>query len=60
MFMGPTWGPPGADRTQGGPMWAPWTLLSGYVDGLAKDCGYHSCAHRHRYVRVESAKIAST
>ena len=30
-FMGPMWGPPGADRTQVGPMLAPWTLLSGYV-----------------------------
>ena len=28
-FMGPTWGPPGAERTQVGPMLAPWTLLSG-------------------------------
>ena len=28
MFMGPTWGPSGADRTQMDPMWAPWTLLS--------------------------------
>ena len=28
-FMGPTWGLPGADRTQVGPMWASWTLLSG-------------------------------
>ena len=28
-FMGPTWGPPGADRTQVGPMLAPWNLLSG-------------------------------
>ena len=28
-FMGPTWGPPGDDRTQVGPMLAPWTLLSG-------------------------------
>ena len=28
-FMGPTWGPPGADRTQVGPMLARWTLLSG-------------------------------
>ena len=28
-FMGPTWSPPGADRTQVGPMSAPWTLLSG-------------------------------
>ena len=27
--MGPKWGPPGADRTQVGPMLAPWTLLSG-------------------------------
>ena len=30
-FMGPTWGPSGADRTQVGPMLAPWTLLSGAV-----------------------------
>ena len=30
-FMGPTWGPSGADRTQVGPMLAPWTLLSGIV-----------------------------
>ena len=28
-FMRPTWGPPGADRTQVGPMLAPWTLLPG-------------------------------
>ena len=28
-YMGPTWGPPGADRTQVGPMLAPWILLSG-------------------------------
>ena len=28
-FMGPTWCPSGADRTQVGPMLAPWTLLSG-------------------------------
>ena len=28
-FMGPTSGPPGADRTQVGPMLAPWILLSG-------------------------------
>ena len=27
-FMGPTWGPSGAERTQVGPMLAPWTLLS--------------------------------
>ena len=29
-FMGPTWGLPGADRTQVGPMLAPWSLLSGH------------------------------
>ena len=28
-FMGSTWGPSGADRTQVGPMLAPWTFLSG-------------------------------
>ena len=30
-FLGPTWGPSGADRTQVGPMLAPWTLLSGQL-----------------------------
>ena len=30
-FMRPTWGPPGADRTQVAPMLAPWTLLSGCI-----------------------------
>ena len=29
-FIGPTWGPCGADRTQVGPMLAAWTLLFGY------------------------------
>ena len=28
-LMGPTWGPSGTDRTQVGPILAPWTLLSG-------------------------------
>ena len=28
-FMGPTWSPSGADRTQVGPMFTTWTLLSG-------------------------------
>ena len=34
-FMGPTWGPSGADRTQVGPMFAPGPLLSGmqYIPG---------------------------
>ena len=30
-IMGPTWGPSGADRTHVGPMWAPWTWLSGMI-----------------------------
>ena len=30
-FLGPTWGPSGADRTQMDPMLAPWTLLSGAI-----------------------------
>ena len=30
-FMGPIWGPSGADGTQVGPMLAPWTLLSGLL-----------------------------
>ena len=39
-FMGPTWGPSGADRTQVGPMLVPWILLSCYLgiwtnDGLS-------------------------
>ena len=29
-FLGPTWGPSGADRTQVNPMMVPRTLLSGY------------------------------
>ena len=30
-FMGPTWGPFRANRTQVGPMLAPWTLSSGFI-----------------------------
>ena len=30
-FMGPTWGPSGADRTQVGPMLVAWVLLSGII-----------------------------
>ena len=39
--MGPKWGPSGADRTQVGPMLAPWTLLSGSV--LLALCGETPC-----------------
>ena len=37
-FMGPTWGPSGADRTQVGPMLAPWTLLSGKTTDVLNHC----------------------
>ena len=37
-FMGPTWGPSGADRTQVGPMLAPWILLSGILDRCPFTC----------------------
>ena len=40
-FMGPTWGPSGADRTQVGPMLAPWTLLSGYILLRRPLCPYY-------------------
>ena len=33
-FMGPIWGPPGSCRPQMGPMWIPWTLLSGTLLGF--------------------------
>ena len=36
-FMGPIWGPAGADRTQVGPMLAPWTLLSGIVSHITNN-----------------------
>ena len=39
-FMGPTWGPSGADRTQVGPMLAPWNL-SGTLNTLPS---WVSCA----------------
>ena len=35
--MGPTWGPSGADRTQVGPMLAPWTLIWGSAQPEAVD-----------------------
>ena len=37
-FMGPTWGPSWADKTQVGPMLAPWTLLSGIQSVYASWC----------------------
>ena len=41
-FVGPTWDPSGADRTQVGPMLAPWTLLSRNTSTLSISCGHFS------------------
>ena len=40
-FMGPTWGPSGADRTQVGPLSAPWTLLSGIYQYIGVLISHH-------------------
>ena len=37
-IMGRTWGPSGADRTQVGPMLAPWTVLSWYGTSKRSVC----------------------
>ena len=38
-FLGPSWGPSGAERTQVGLMLAPWNLLSGTcIGGLVQGC----------------------
>ena len=42
-FMGPTWGPSGADRTQVGPMLAPWTLLSGMFYSMLSGHSFPYC-----------------
>ena len=48
-FLGPTWGPSGADRTQVGPMLAPWTLLSGLSSVSGIILGLHPVNERRRY-----------
>ena len=58
-FMGPTWDPSGADRTQMGPMLAPWTLLSGEIPrfhtGLSENHGpvIITCViHSHTFCNI--------
>ena len=56
--MGPTWGPSGADRTQVGPVLAPWTLLSGHIwKWLFKKIRHtdHCEIHFNRYMSTSSA-----
>ena len=46
--MGQTWGPSGADRTQVGPMLAPWTLLSGLLPPLQWRHNGHDSVSNHQ------------
>ena len=50
-FMGPTWGPSGAGRTQVDPMLAPWFLLSGILSWLFNQP--LTPLHRCRVVRLK-------
>ena len=54
-FMWPSWGPSGADRTQVGPMLAPWTLLPGTCF-LFGDIGLLLIGHLGTYCSVISIK----
>ena len=48
-IMGPTWGPPGSGRLQVGPMYAPWTLLSGICSDTKRQRAlFHLQIARHR------------
>ena len=57
-FMRSTWGPSGADRTQVGPMLAPWTLLAGSVwlcSGVDScDSPIHGVLSWWRYHQIEN------
>ena len=56
--MGPTWGLPGADRTQVGPMWTTWTLLSGII--AIKTLKTERCHKINSPVTVDSAGCRTT
>ena len=56
MFMGPTWGPPGADRTHVGPMLDPWTLLSGLLLIVQLDQIRNSAPEEYLKARVDLYK----
>ena len=53
-FMGPTWGTSGADRTQVGPMLAPWTLLFGItqVFTIVHSITYRKIDHKNVHKQV--------
>ena len=51
-FMGPTWDPPGTDRTQVGPSLATWTLLYGqiWIGSLENNAIYTSNFLQNKFV----------
>ena len=51
-FMGPTWGPSGADRTQVGPILGPWTLLSWTVHRVWLHFNICATDHQRKYISV--------
>ena len=55
-FMGPTWGPSRADRTQMGPMLASWTLLSGEVRLLFTNSSWRTRV-AHQIWRCNESRI---
>ena len=52
-FMGPTWGPSGADRTQVGPMLAPWTLLCRYLYRLSEIGCFFNEKYHWLYIQLK-------
>ena len=54
-FMGPTWGPPGAERNQVGPRWATWTLLSGYGND---NRSFNITANATKYLKFITSIVA--
>ena len=56
--MGPTWGPSGVDRTQVGPMLAPWILLSGYyLQVFSSYTPARKCIQKYIFVKASVKKM---
>ena len=57
-FMGPTWGPPGANMTQVGPMLVPWTLLSGAPTAGHDAGGWSHIGYQHQmHLKLKSREM---
>ena len=55
-IKGPTWGPSGADKTQVGPMLAPWTLLSGSLQQKYR-FDIKSVPHKGRFAHYSGVRV---